>query len=127
MAQIRKRKKVSHRQNRLCNSPDERSKANQANQEKNIDIYREKINKFVENLDDNFLLGYSEAILNLLGEFTNGQCSDCPFSHEVESYSPDFIYPEYDLKCRFDECWIDSIKKLLSGTEKNEIQLEQSH
>src|SRR3990167_6363476 len=57
-----------------------------------IEDYRKKIEELAENLDDNFLLGYSEAILNILGEFTNGQCADCPFSYEVESYSPDFIY-----------------------------------
>lgn len=78
-----------------------------------IEDYRKKIDELIENLDDNFLLGYSEAILNLLGEFTNGQCTDCPFSYEVESYSPDFIYPEYDLKCKLDDCWIDVVKTLI--------------
>ncbi len=85
-----------------------------------IEDYRKKIEKLTEtlngemlSLDDNFLLGYSEAILNLLGEFTNGQCADCPFSYEVESYSPDFIYPEYDLKCKLDNCWIDAVKTLI--------------
>lgn len=66
-----------------------------------IENYRKKIEELTENLDDDFLLGYSEAVLNILGEFTNGQCADCPFSYEVESYSPDFVYPEYDLKCKF--------------------------
>lgn len=80
--------------------------------EEDIIAYRQKIEKLTENLDDNLLLGYSEAILNLLGEFTNGQCSDCPLSYEIECYSPDFIYPEIDLRCRLDECWIDTVKKL---------------
>ena len=57
-----------------------------------IEDYRKKIEELTENLDDDSLLGYSEAILNILGEFTNGQCADCPFSYEVESYSPDFMY-----------------------------------
>ena len=88
-------------------------------QEKDIETYRQEIEKLIEkltdNLDDNFLLGYSEAVLNLLGEFTNGQCSDCPFSYEVESYSYDLIYPECDIKCRLDVCWIDTAKKLYNG------------
>lgn len=78
-----------------------------------IGYYRKKIKELTEDLDDDSLLGYSEAILNLLGEFTNGQCADCPFSYEVESYNPDFIYPEYDLKCKLDECWIDTVKTLI--------------
>lgn len=81
-------------------------------QEKDIETYRKKIEKLTEDIDDDYLLGYSEAILNLLGEFTNGQCADCPFSYEIECPSPDFIYPEYDLKCSLDECWIDTVKKL---------------
>lgn len=80
------------------------------NQQK-IVIYKEKIEKLTENIDDDFLLGYSEAILNILGEFTNGQCTDCPFSYEI-------IYPEYDLKCRLDECWIDTVKKLFSKNKR---------
>ena len=82
-------------------------------EEKEILTYREKIEELTDNIDDDYLLGYSEAILNLLGEFTNGKCDDCPFSYEVESCSPDFTYPEYSLKCSLNECWIDSIKKLL--------------
>lgn len=82
---------------------------------KEILAYRKKIDDLTEDIDDNFLLGYSEAILNLLGEFNNGQCTDCPFSYEVEYYAIDFIYPECDLKCRLDECWIDRVKKLLCG------------
>lgn len=78
-----------------------------------IEDYSKKIEELTENLDDNFLLGYSEAILNILGKFTNGQCDDCPFSYEVESYSPDFTYPEYYLKCKLDNCWIDTVKTLI--------------
>lgn len=37
--------------------------------------FRKKINDLIIDSDDNFLLGYSEAILNLLGEFSNGQCA----------------------------------------------------
>lgn len=78
-----------------------------------IEDYRKKIEGLTEKLrqysakteycflDDNFLLEYSKAVLNILGEFTNGHC---PFSYETESYSPDFIYPEYDLKCKLDDC-----------------------
>lgn len=104
-------------------------KADKEQHDKNmIDMedYRKKIKELTEmlnsemlSLDDNFLLGYSEAILNLLGEFTNGQCTDCPFSYEVESYSPDFIYPEYDLKCKLDDCWIDTVKTLIRNTEES--------
>lgn len=104
-------------------------KADKEQHEKNmIDMedYRKKIKELTEmlnsemlSLDDNFLLGYSEAILNLLDEFTNGQCTDCPFSYEVESYSPDFIYPEYDLKCKLDDCWIDTVKTLIRNTEES--------
>ncbi len=58
-----------------------------------------------DDIDDNFLLGYSEAILNMLGEFSDGECSQCPFSYEVETPAPDFIYPEIDLRCSLEECW----------------------
>lgn len=76
--------------------------------------YAEKIDKETENIDDNFLLGYSEAILNLLGKFSNGECTDCPFSYEEEVYyCPDFIYPEIGVKCRLEKCWIDEVKKLI--------------
>lgn len=82
-----------------------------------IEEYRKNIDELTKDLDDDSLLGYSEAILNLLGEFTNGQCTDCPFSYEVESYSPDFIYPEYDLKCKLDDCWIDAVKALIRNND----------
>ncbi len=68
-----------------------------------IEDYRKKIELLTQDLDDDFLLGYSEAILNILGEFTNGRCSDCPFSYEVE----------YDLKCKLDKCWIDTVKEII--------------
>ena len=86
-----------------------------------IEDYRKKIEELTENLDDNFLLGYSQAVLNILGQFTNGQCTDCPFSYETESYNPDFIYPEYDLKCELDNCWIDSVKTLIRNTGENDM------
>jgi hypothetical protein len=86
--------------------------------DKEMSIYLEKLDKLTNDIDDNYLLGYYEAILNILGEFSDGQCTDCIFSYEVESYNPDFIYPEIDLKCRLDECWIDSIKKLLCKNNK---------
>lgn len=86
-----------------------------------IEDYRKKIEELAENLDDNFLLGYYEAILNILGKFTNGQCADCPFSYEVESYSPDFIYPEYDLKCRLNNCWINTVKTLIRNAGENNM------
>ncbi len=92
-----------------------------------IENYRKKIEELTENLDDDFLLGYSEAVLNILGEFTNGQCADCPFSYEVESYSPDFVYPEYDLKCKFDNCWIDTIKTLIRNAEENNTENNMNH
>ncbi len=75
--------------------------------------FRKKIDDLTKDLKDNFLLGYTEAIYNLLGEFSNGQCADCPFSYETEYYCPDFINPEYDLKCRLDKCWIDTVKELI--------------
>ena len=75
-----------------------------------IEDYREKIELLTQDLDDNFLLGYSEAILNLLGKFTSGQCEDCPFSYEVEYYNSDFVYPEYDTMCKLEKCWIDAVK-----------------
>jgi len=77
--------------------------------------YRKKIEDLTGNLDDDYLLGYSEAILNILDIFTNGKCEDCPFSFESEYHCSDFIYPEYDLKCKLDECWTDTVKKLLKG------------
>jgi hypothetical protein len=85
--------------------------------ENEIEKYGKKIQKLTDHLDDNSLLGYSEAILNLLGIFTNDRCEDCPFSFEPVYYHPDFIYPEYDLKCKLEKCWIDSIKELF-GDEK---------
>lgn len=63
--------------------------------------------------DDDYKLGYAEAILNLAGEFSNGQCEDCPFSHEVECPCYDFTIPEIDLRCGLKECWIERIKKLI--------------
>lgn len=84
----------------------------------NIKDYIKKIEEITENLDDNYLLGYSEAILNILGEFSNGQCTDCPFSYEIEDYSLDFVYPEYDIKCKFDNCWIDDVKKLIRDNKE---------
>lgn len=77
-----------------------------------IEAYIEKIESLTQDLDDNFLLGYSEAILNILGRFTNGQCEDCPFSYEVECYNSDFIYPEHDIGCKLDKCWIDTVKEI---------------
>lgn len=84
-----------------------------------IEDYRTKIECLTENLDDDFLLGYSEAILNILGGFTNGQCDDCPFSYEVEGYGIDSTYPEYDLKCKLNDCWIDTAKTLIINSEEN--------
>ena len=77
-----------------------------------VEEYLEKIESLTRDLDDNFLLGYSEAILNILGKFTNGQCEDCPVSYEVEYYNSDFIYPEYDIRCKLDKCWIDTVKEI---------------
>lgn len=77
-----------------------------------IEEYGKKIDELSINLDDDHSLGYFEAILNLFGIFTNGECEDCPFSYDVEVYNYDFIYPEYDLKCRLDKCWIDTAKEL---------------
>lgn len=68
---------------------------------KKIEELTEKLNSKMLSLDDDFLLGYSEAILNILGEFTNGQCADCPFSYEVESYSPDGKLCIYERGSRF--------------------------
>lgn len=88
-----------------------------------IEDYRKKIEELTKDLDDDFLLGYSEAILNILREFMNGQCAYCPFSYEVESYNQDFN-PEYDLECKLDNCWIDTIKTLIINENKdmNHIQ-----
>lgn len=86
-----------------------------------IEDFRKKIEELTENLGDDFLLGYSEAVLNILGEFTNGPCDDCPFSDEIEIYSPDFIYPEYDLKCKLDNCWIYTVKTLIRNTGENNM------
>lgn len=83
--------------------------------EKEIEEYGKKIEELTNNLEDDNLLGYSEAILNLLGIFTNGQCEDCPFSYETEYYCSDFIYPEYYLKCKLDKCWIDTVKKFFKN------------
>ena len=77
-----------------------------------VEEYIKKIESLIQDLDDDFLLGYSEAILNILGKFTNGQCGDCPFSYEVEYYNSDFIYPEYDIRCKLDKCWIDTVKEI---------------
>jgi hypothetical protein len=88
---------------------------------KKIDELTETLDSKMLSLDDNFLLGYSEAILNILCEFTNGQCADCPFSYDIESYSPDFIYPEYDLKCKLDNCWIDTVKTSIRNDGENDM------
>ena len=75
--------------------------------------FLKEMHEETDGLDDNNLLGYAEAILNLAGEFTNGHCEECPFSGMEEIASPDFITPEYGLTCSLNECWIDRIKKLI--------------
>jgi len=91
--------------------------------DKDILTYVEKIDELTNDLNDDFLLGYVEAILNILGKFDNGECEDCPFSFEDEVFCQDFIVPEIDLKCKLDECWIESVKKLIKkqNIEKRKI------
>lgn len=70
---------------------------------KNIEGLTEKLRQYSAkaeycSLDDNFLLH---------------------FSYETESYIPDFIYPEYGLKCKLDDCWVDTVKILIRNAGEN--------
>jgi hypothetical protein len=83
--------------------------------QKKLEAYCKELEKEIDGDWDGHQLGYSEAILNLLGEFSNGQCADCPFSYEIETNSPDFITPEYGLKCSLEKCWIIAVKDIIRG------------
>lgn len=85
--------------------------------QKKLNAYRKVLEKEIDGDWDGHQLGYLEAILNLLGEFGNGQCADCPFSYESEFHSPDFSVPEYDLKCSLEKCWINAVKDIIRGTQ----------
>lgn len=68
------------------------------------------------NVTDNYLLGYSEAVSNMLGEFNNGRCEDCAFCFETETTDFESCQPEAVLNCSLERCWIEEIKKIIRGT-----------
>lgn len=85
-----------------------------------IEELKEKIKELPDNCD--FTNGYVEAILNLLGEYPNLQCTDCPFSDEGMDYTYT-IYGEGYIICTLGateegdgKCWIEIIK--LAGDSK---------
>lgn len=79
----------------------------------NLKEYYKKIEPEINDSDDNFILGYQEAVSNLLGTFNNGVCADCPFCFETSSYDFESCQPEAILHCSLDKCWIDEVKKII--------------
>ena len=93
---------IAHEQTRAkcCSSPDYAMYPHEKD-----DTPRKIFADFIKTMElevddqwDDYKIGYTEAILNLAGEFTNGRCEDCPY---------------HDLTCFLKECWIDRIKKLI--------------
>lgn len=74
--------------------------------------YYKKIEKELES-DDDYEIGYFEAVSNMLGNFSNGQCADCGFCYETDRYDFESGLPEASLHCCLDECWIDEVKRII--------------
>lgn len=75
--------------------------------------FLKEIHEQTDHEPDDWKLGYAEAILNLVGDFTNGQCEDCPFGYIISYENEEFAGFEHDMRCSLKECWIDRVKKLI--------------